>query len=99
MIKKYNDEQIALAVVDVNNRTDANWSIQEGMLYHSFDFPNFVTAFGFITQVALVAQKLNHHPDWRNSYKHVEFYLSTHKCNGISELDFKLANAISELKN
>jgi len=98
MVEKYNDEQIELAIAELNEQTQTGWSIKDGMLYHAFDFPNFVSAFGFITQVALLAQKLNHHPDWRNSYKTVEFYLSTHKCNGISSLDFNLAKVISELK-
>jgi 4a-hydroxytetrahydrobiopterin dehydratase len=53
-------------------------------------FANFVEAFGFMTRVALHAEKLNHHPEWFNVYKTVEVTLSTHDAGGLTELDVKL---------
>lgn len=97
MVEKLNDEQLSTALVNLNAEQDSPWTIEGGALLKRFEFENFVSAFGFITQVALLAQRMNHHPDWSNSYKIVEVRLSTHKCNGISELDFQLAKEIEKL--
>jgi len=60
----------------------------------TFIFPDFVTAFGFMSSCALSAEKMNHHPEWFNVYNKVEITLSTHDCDGLSELDISLANTI-----
>lgn len=60
-------------------------------------FKDFVTAFGFMTSVALVAEKLDHHPEWSNVYGTVHVALQTHDAGGITELDFTLAARILEL--
>ena len=57
----------------------------------SFDLGSFVGAFGFMTRVALVAEKMNHHPEWSNVYKTVDVTLTTHDADGLSALDVKLA--------
>jgi 4a-hydroxytetrahydrobiopterin dehydratase len=62
-----------------------------------FVFENFNAAFGFMTRVALVAEKLDHHPEWFNVYKTVEVTLSTHDAGGLTELDVKLAQAMDKL--
>jgi 4a-hydroxytetrahydrobiopterin dehydratase len=62
-----------------------------------FVFENFNAAFGFMTRVALVAEKLDHHPEWFNVYKIVEVTLSTHDAGGVTELDVKLAQAMDKL--
>jgi len=62
-----------------------------------FSFKNFVDAFGFMTRVALLAQKLDHHPDWSNGYNKVSITLSTHSAGGISDLDIALAREIDKL--
>lgn len=63
-----------------------------------FIFENFVDAFAFMTRVALVAEKMNHHPDWRNVYNRVEIRLSTHEAgNVVTQKDYELANAIDNL--
>lgn len=62
-----------------------------------FSFADFVTAFGFMTQVALEAEKMNHHPEWTNVYRHVDIRLTTHDAGGVSELDFALARAIERI--
>ncbi|WP_026480265.1 4a-hydroxytetrahydrobiopterin dehydratase [Ahrensia sp. 13_GOM-1096m] len=56
-----------------------------------FKFSNFVNAFGFMTKMAIVAEKMNHHPEWFNVYNRVEVTLTTHDSGGITELDVKLA--------
>ena len=66
-------------------------------LTRSFTFANFRAAFGFMTEVALLAEKANHHPEWRNVYNRVEMVLTTHSVGGISELDLMLARQVSKL--
>ncbi len=73
------------------------WQLQEGKLYRRFSFGNFVEAFGFMTQVALLAEKMDHHPEWSNVYSRVDIHLTTHDAGGISERDFALAQAIDTL--
>jgi 4a-hydroxytetrahydrobiopterin dehydratase len=74
-----------------------NWVLFEDKLFQVFRFKNFTKAFSFITQVAFEAEKLNHHPDWSNSYNTVEITLSTHDVGGLTELDFKLAEKINKI--
>lgn len=71
------------------------WTEKNGKLYKEFEFKNFIEAFGFMTQVALVAEKMNHHPEWSNVYNKVEIRLSTHDANDqITEKDYLLAKKI-----
>ena len=60
----------------------------------SFTFKNFVQAFGWTNQMAITAEKMNHHPEWFNVYKRVDVTLTTHDVGGLSELDAKLARAM-----
>ena len=60
-------------------------------------FKDFVAAFGFMSQVALLAESMNHHPEWSNVYNRVEIALTTHDASGITERDFKLATQIEAL--
>lgn len=62
-----------------------------------FVFKNFNEAFGFMTRIALIAEKLDHHPEWSNVYKTVDVTLSTHDAGGVTELDVKLAAAMNRL--
>jgi 4a-hydroxytetrahydrobiopterin dehydratase len=64
-------------------------------LHRSFRFKNFSAAFGFMTRVALAAEKLDHHPEWRNVYNMVDITLQTHDCGGITGLDIGLAKKIN----
>jgi 4a-hydroxytetrahydrobiopterin dehydratase len=75
----------------------ASWQIRHGKLYRQFRFRNFVDAFGFMTRVALIAEQMNHHPEWFNVYSTLEIWLTTHDAGGISERDFEMAAAISAL--
>jgi 4a-hydroxytetrahydrobiopterin dehydratase len=63
----------------------------EGSITREFGFRSFSEAFAFMTRVAMAAEKLDHHPDWSNSYRTVSVSLSTHDAGGLTELDFKLA--------
>lgn len=69
------------------------WNINndEKAIEKTYKFSNFNTAFGFMSQVALKAEKLDHHPDWSNSYNTVSVSLSTHSAGGVTELDLELA--------
>ena len=62
-----------------------------------FVFADFNQAFGFMTRAALIAEKMDHHPEWFNVYKNVEVTLSTHDAGGLTELDVKLAEAMDKL--
>jgi 4a-hydroxytetrahydrobiopterin dehydratase len=73
------------------------WNLVNGKLNRAFEFSNFVEAFGFMAKVALEAEKLNHHPEWRNVYNKLDIDLVTHDIGGISNYDIKLAGAISRL--
>ncbi len=73
------------------------WSLREGKLHRQFQFASFVEAFGWMSSVALVAERLGHHPDWSNSYNRVSVDLCTHDVGGITELDFQLAERMSAL--
>ncbi len=70
------------------------WELKDGKLQKSFKFSNFVEAFGFMTKIALEAEKINHHPEWSNVYNAVAIKLSTHDTDGITDYDIKLAKII-----
>jgi 4a-hydroxytetrahydrobiopterin dehydratase len=63
----------------------------------TFQFKDFNAAFGFMTRAALVAEKMNHHPEWFNVWNKVEVTLSTHDAGGVTELDVKLASAMDDM--
>ena len=91
--KKLTDAQIQENLDKVDG-----WTIENGKLHKEFQFDNFISAFGFMTQLALVAESMNHHPEWFNVYNRVTIDLTTHDAGGISDLDFrwaKQADAIS----
>jgi 4a-hydroxytetrahydrobiopterin dehydratase len=73
------------------------WSLTSGKLHREFRFGDFSEAFGFMARAALAAEKMNHHPDWSNVWNRVTVDLSTHDAGGITELDFRLAAAMSAL--
>ena len=81
------------------SQLSSQWQLHDRRLTASFRFANFVQAFGFMTQAALVAERMNHHPDWRNVYRQVDVDLSTHDAGGLTELDFALARAMSQIAN
>lgn len=94
MATKLDQQQIENALTKLNEGKDEDnvWQISsEGKLAKTFKFKNFIRAFGWMSQIAICAEKLNHHPEWFNVYNKVNVELTTHDVGGISELDFKLA--------
>ena len=74
------------------------WENTDNKLYRKFSFKDFSEAFAFMTRVALIAEKQNHHPSWKNTYNTVEVWLSTHDAGDVvTEKDKKLAAAIDAL--
>jgi len=75
------------------------WRAAEGRdaLTRTFRFKDFNAAFGFMTRVALLAEKLDHHPEWSNVYNRVEVLLTTHDADGVTALDVKMAGFMDEI--
>jgi 4a-hydroxytetrahydrobiopterin dehydratase len=75
------------------------WRLAEGRdaIVRSFQFKDFNAAFGFMSRVALLADKLDHHPEWSNVYNKVEVLLATHDADGVTELDVKMARFMDEI--
>ncbi|WP_026377154.1 4a-hydroxytetrahydrobiopterin dehydratase [Aestuariibacter salexigens] len=93
MSTRYSEHQIADALSMLNDSLSSEhiWQVLDGKLHKAFHFDNFMHAFGWMTEIAMHAEKMNHHPEWFNVYNRVVVDLTTHDANGISELDFKLA--------
>jgi 4a-hydroxytetrahydrobiopterin dehydratase len=94
MAEKLQGPARAKALSDLNgwNEVDGRDAISK-----TFTFKNFNEAFGFMTRVAMQAEKLDHHPEWFNVYKTVEVTLTTHDVDGLSDLDIKLANFVDRV--
>ena len=73
------------------------WTMSDGKLSRQYKFEDFTHAFGFMAAAATVAEKLDHHTDWLNVYNRVTIHLVTHDVGGITELDFKLAEAMERI--
>lgn len=88
-----------LDTAEIDQRLTAlnDWSIKNSKLYRQVVCKDFVSAFGLMTKVALLAEKADHHPEWSNVYKTVDIYLTTHEAGGVSTRDFELATAINAL--
>lgn len=88
----------ALEQSDIETRLAAldGWTLKDGKLFRSIQCDDFVAAWGFMSSIAIVAEKMDHHPEWFNVYGRVDIYLTTHDAGGISERDFALAQQINE---
>ena len=75
----------------------SGWSGDGSAIAKTFTFRDFNEAFGFMTRAALVAEKMDHHPDWKNVYKTVEVTLSTHDAGGVTALDMTLAGQMDKI--
>ena len=92
--EKLSDEQRAAALAELEE-----WSLVDGRdaITKTFTFRNFNEAFGWMSRVAMVAEKMDHHPEWFNVYKTVEVTLSTHSVGGLSPLDTRLAKIMDKM--
>lgn len=88
MILSKNDLKIALTEL-------TDWQLKDGKLHRVLVFKNFIEAFGFMSKIAIIAEKINHHPDWSNSYKTITINLTTHEKGGITKQDIDLAKQIN----
>jgi 4a-hydroxytetrahydrobiopterin dehydratase len=99
-----NRESLMAAKLSTQDRNEGlaqlpDWRAVDGRdaIAKTFQFKDFNAAFGFMARVALVAEKMDHHPEWKNVYRTVEVTLSTHDAGGVTELDLKLARAMNEI--
>jgi len=94
-------ENVVLSRPDLNKALSGlpGWTLQGGKLHREYIFLDFVAAFGFMTSAALVAQRMDHHPEWFNVFDRVRIDLSTHDAGGITGLDVRLASSMEALAN
>lgn len=92
MTTKLTDDELATILEGL-----PGWVLREGKLHRVLQFADFVEAFGFMSQVALVAERMDHHPEWCNVYKTVAISLMTHDASGITLKDIELARRINQL--
>ena len=83
--------------IETELATAPGWKRSGEKLQRTFQFQDFVAAFGFMASAALIAERMNHHPEWFNVYRTVRIELSTHDAEGITALDFELARAMNAL--
>ena len=74
-----------------------HWDVKAAAIHRSLKFKDFGEAWGFMSRVALLAEKHDHHPEWSNVWNKVEITLSTHDAGGVTELDIKLAEAMDKI--
>ncbi len=91
-IQKLEDSEIEHALAGLSE-----WTIDDGKLFREFRFADFSQAFGFMTRVALVAESMDHHPEWSNVYDRVRIHLTTHEAGGLTQRDLDLALRIDSL--
>ena len=94
MAQKATQQEIEAALQTLK---DWNLSDDASSITRNFKFANFILAFGFMSKCALIAEKMDHHPEWFNVYNRVDVKLTTHDVSGLSELDFDLAHAMDKL--
>ena len=90
-------EKLSPSTVDQKLLELDQWCLSDNKLQRQFVFKDFVEAFGFMSRVALLAEAMNHHPEWSNVYNRVDIHLTTHDASGITERDFALAGKINRL--
>lgn len=89
--QKLSPEQLEQAAKDLKNW---QYDAERDAIVKQFNFPDFQQAWAFMTLVALQAEKMNHHPEWKNVYNKVTILLTTHDCGGLSDKDVTLAKFI-----
>ena len=99
MVDQLDSAAIETALAELNNIAQESWDIKHDKLHKHFVFADFVNAFGFMTSVAILAEKQDHHPEWFNVWNKVIIELTTHEAGGISDKDFALAHSIEKVIN
>ena len=97
-------EKLMVSLIEKNQldsfiEKNPSWIIDNKTIKKEFKFENFIEAFGFMSKVALLSEKIDHHPDWQNIYNKVKINLTTHDKGGITTNDIKLAEAIDKSIN
>jgi 4a-hydroxytetrahydrobiopterin dehydratase len=90
-------EKLTSSQIETQLKNLSGWELKGEKLYREFKFKNFVRAFGFMTQAAILAEQMDHHPEWSNVYNRVIVNLTTHEVGGISERDFDLAHKMNSI--
>lgn len=90
-------KKLSGSVIEAELEKLVDWELKQQKLHRRFVFENFIEAFGFMSRVALLAETMDHHPEWSNVYNRVDIYLTTHDAGGISQRDFVLAEKIDHL--
>jgi 4a-hydroxytetrahydrobiopterin dehydratase len=90
--ERISDDTVTSALADL-----PGWARDGDAIVATFGFADFARAFGFMAAAAVVAERMNHHPDWRNVYNSVEVRLSTHDAGGLTASDIDLAGRMNEL--
>jgi len=88
---KLSEKEISAELSKLNG-----WRVVNGNLHRVFEFKDFSAAFGFMTRVAMAAEKMDHHPDWSNTWNKVTVDLSTHSAGGLTKNDFELAGKMQQ---
>tara|TARA_B100002051_G_scaffold143751_1_gene136322 strand:+ start:121 stop:411 length:291 start_codon:yes stop_codon:yes gene_type:complete len=88
------DEELKELVVKI-----PDWEVKSELILREFNFSNFIEAFSFMTKVALICEKYNHHPNWENVYSKVIIRLNTHDLGGITNMDQTIASEINKIFN
>ena len=83
--------------LDHFTKRNPSWTVHKKAIKKEFKFNNFIEAFGFISKVALLSERMNHHPNWQNTYNKVTIELTTHDMDGITTNDINLSEAIDKL--
>ena len=89
---RLSEAELARAIAEL-----PGWSLAAGKLHREYRFADFNTAFGFMTRVALEAERMDHHPDWSNVWNRVVVDLTTHDSGGITASDVELAKKMDEI--
>jgi 4a-hydroxytetrahydrobiopterin dehydratase len=93
-VEKLSDAQISDRLSSMDG-----WSLKNGKIHREFRFGDFSEAWGFMSRVALLAEQMNHHPEWFNVWNKVRIDLSTHDVGGVSRLDLDMAGSINQMIN
>ena len=91
-ITKATESEIQQALAELES-----WSVENGKLHREYKFGDFIAAFGFMAQAALLAERADHHPEWFNVYNKVVVDLTTHEAGGITQRDFDLAREMEQV--